>query len=102
MNFLDNFKNKNENFALKFDNSFNSCDCQIKFNKSTWTFFNSEFFKENPKFTNEHLLQPSSFPNGSVCGHLREIRSINFAPTNNNTKHRKINIKPVNLKIKTS
>lgn len=71
---------------LKLDNSFQRIGCS---------------FKESPKFTDEHLLRPSSFPNGSVCGHLREIRSINFAPKNNNINYRKINIKPVNLKIKT-
>lgn len=78
------------------------------------------FFAENPKFTDEHLLQPSSFPNGSVCGHLHEIRRINFGsskqnpesakanelssnfvPNNDNKSYKKINIKPVDLKIKT-
>jgi hypothetical protein len=52
------------------------------------------------QFKDEHPLRPSSFPNGSVCGHLREIRSINFDPQNYNINYRKINIKPVNLKIR--
>ena len=54
----------------------------------------------NIQFNDNHLLQPSSFPNGSVCGHLREIRKIDFAPQNNNVKYKKLNVKPVNLKIK--
>jgi len=54
----------------------------------------------NIKFTDDHLLGPSVFPNGSVCGHLHEIRSINFKSHCNNKCCRKINIKPVDLKIK--
>jgi len=57
-------------------------------------------FSLDIQFNDNHLLQPSSFPNGSVCGHLREIRKIDFSPQNSNINYRKINIKPVNLKIK--
>ena len=56
----------------------------------------------NIQFKDQHLLQPSPFPNGSVCCHLCEIRGINFSSQYyNHNKFRKINIKPVNLKIKT-
>lgn len=76
-----------ENLNIKFDDSIfqvgkSICNCQIK-------------------FTDEHLLLPSLFPNGTVCGHLHEIRSINFSKQNNNKSYRKINVKPVNLKIKS-
>jgi len=65
--------------------------------------FSSTSFKSiDIQFNDNHLLQPSSFPNGSVCGHLREIRKIDFSPQNSNINYRKINVKPVNLKIKAS
>lgn len=60
----------------------------------------SHFSSNYIQFKDQHLLRPSSFPNGSVCGHLREIRSINFNQQNYNMNYRKINIKPVNLKIR--
>lgn len=53
------------------------------------------------KFADHHLLQPSLFPNGSVCGHLHEIRSINFTTQCSSYYCRKINVNPVNLKLKT-
>lgn len=54
------------------------------------------------QFEDKHNLKPSSFPNGAVCGHLHEIRSINFNSQNFNINNRKLNVKPVNLKMKNS
>ena len=52
------------------------------------------------KFEDKHNLLPSLFPNGSVCGHLHEIRSINFNKQKCILNNKKININPINLKIK--
>jgi len=82
MNLLENLNLKFDNSIYRVGNSMTIRDSQIK-------------------FTDEHLLQPSLFPNGSVCGHLHEIRSINFTTQCNNNYYRKINVKPVNLKIKS-
>lgn len=81
MNLLENREMKFDNFIYGVGNSITTRDRHIK-------------------FTDEHLLKPSLFPNGSVCGHLHEIRSINFTARCTNNYCRKINIKPVNLKMK--
>ena len=80
---------------IKFDNSVVS---HLKFDSSIYQV--GSLMKNHIKFTDQHLLQPSLFPNGSVCGHLHEIRSINFTNQCNKNYCRKINIKPVNLRIK--
>lgn len=55
-------------------------------------------FKEN------YTLQPSDFMNGCVCGHLHEIRCINFNHIIHNDENNaiavKCNVPPVNVKLK--
>lgn len=88
-----------QNNYFKIHQSMNNniiCPCMMK----THGFSSTSFKSIDIQFKDNHLLQPSSFPNGSVCGHLREIRKIDFSPKNSNINYRKINVNPVNLKIK--
>jgi len=86
-NYFKNHTSMNDNII---------CQCMMK----PYEFSSISFKSIDIQFNDNHLLQPSSFPNGSVCGHLREIRKIDFSPKNSNIKYRKINVNPVNLKIK--
>jgi hypothetical protein len=62
----------------------------------------SNFNKNSPPIFNDvHNLRPSGFPNGCVCGHLCEIRCINF-DMNKNLSNMKMNVQPVNIKIRSS